>query len=120
MNIGKFFSDVEAFAPAILYAFNPAFGSVASGIVGLIKEAQASGQTGAQKADAVVAGTPALINDVNTAAGHVLVDPTLVETVLRDALAAIIATVKMVNNPTAIPAVTAALAPVAAPGAVVA
>lgn len=120
VNLGKFFADVEAFAPGILYAFNPALGLIASEVVALIKAAQASGQTGTQKLASVVAQAPALISTINAAEGHVVVDPALVTTVLGDAVSTVIQVVKLVNNPTQIPAVTAALATVQAPGAVAA
>ena len=80
MDWSKFATIIEAVLPGILFSVNPAFGFIASDVVALVKKVQTPNATGQDKLNAVVSGATDIVTQVNTAAGKVVVDPTLLTT----------------------------------------
>jgi len=80
MDWAKFATIIESVLPGILFSVNPAFGFIASDVVALVKKFQTPGATGQDKLNAVVAGATDIVIQTNTAAGKVVIDPTLVST----------------------------------------
>ena len=87
MDWAKFATIIEAVLPGILFSVNPAFGFIASNIVALVKKVQTPNATGIDKLNAVVAGAGDVVSQINTAAGKVIVDPTLLTTDLPTGIA---------------------------------
>jgi hypothetical protein len=110
MNWSKFFSVLEMIGPGVLMAVNPALGFISSDVIAGIKGAQQlPGASGADKLAFVVAQSKTAIADINTAHGSVLVDPTLADTALVAGINTVVATVKLVSNPSQAVAAVASL-----------
>lgn len=78
-KLGKFLDLIRVILPAILSVANPALAPLSGVIIHGIDEAeQMKGATGAQKLAHVVNLSTLSAEGINTAAGKVIVDPTMV------------------------------------------
>lgn len=98
MNWARFAQILELIGSTTLTALNPAYGLIASGLIGVINTAEASGLPGAQKLANVLAQVPTIITGVNGAAGSQVVDPAIV-TDLPVAISKVISVVNDIGKP---------------------
>jgi len=105
MDWAKFATIIEAVLPGILFSVNPAFGFIASDVVALVKKVETAGTTGQDKLNAVVMAAGDVVDQVNTASGKIVIDPSLIKTDLPLGIALGIDLVNKIGGKTPVPVI---------------